>query len=889
MNIAYFQACTEASVANNMLLPFPRRIHTLWPRSFQWWTIGLGVILLTNLIILSSVPLLVKTYAVLVLTNLLPGTLWVAWLVGQSDEPPSWWEQSLYTVGAGYGSMVIPMLAISYLPGGVTRDQTLLIFDFLLVGLLALNHRQFVQRAWPVFILPAEKRSVSAFLRGLIFERRWLLVGLISLALTGGFFRFTHLGYSEFQGDEARVTLYASQVIEGYENELLIHRKGPAEILAPTAIYALTERLTETTARLPFALANFTALFALFLLGWRLFGPVAGWAAAMLLALDGYLISFARIAQYQSIVLLMAVLSVLLFDRLARHPKALTRYFTLGALFLTTGLLAHYEAALIIIPVVYLLWRIWRQGILAGQLVRALLVPAIGSGLVLASFYVPFVRTSDFRQTYSYIAGKRIGLGEVYNNLVDFFDRTTLYSSSYYVLTLISLAVIGLLQLYWHNLSGLLRWLAVGVVIAGLALTFRSATWLTVGHIDFTWVFFAVLLLAAWLMPNYSAEERMVWLWFGAPLLVALFFTAVPNTHVYNFFMAWGLLAGKVIADGWQWIAKRFPLRLAQVTAISVALAATLVFGFYEYWYFVDHDVEVLRTWPVNRPWGYWVTYNMPVDVAVFGFPLKNGWKAVAGLYAAGILQGNYATNATDTVAKWYTRGANNCSRDAPNYYILVNRAEPTRAEETAKLRKQLEADHDLFGTVLVHNQPRLEIYKAGKTGLTPQQFPLKPYAARFNRRLADPDLEANGPVGQPVIQHPLNIRLGNSIWLKGYTLYQTVTKPRDTLPLTLYWQTTQPLNEDYMVFVQLIDLKDLHKAGQRDGQPGCDQYPTTTWLPGDIIADPYTIPIEPNARTGEYTLLIGLYTNAERLPVYTANGHAQGNQVELTKVRVTR
>lgn len=168
----------------------------------------------------------------------------------------------------------------------------------------------------------------------------------------------------------------------------------------------------------------------------------------------------------------------------------------------------------------------------------------------------------------------------------------------------------------------------------------------------------------------------------------------------------------------------------------------------------------MLRTWPVNRPRGYWVTYDQPADVAIFGFPLNNGWKTVAGLYSTGILQGNYATNAPETVAAWYTRGANNCARDVPNYYILVNRVEPTRAAETAKLRQQLQSDHELLGTVLVRGQPGLEIYQAGKTGITPQTFPLEPYAARFDRILASPDLAANGPVGPLAIQHPLNIRL---------------------------------------------------------------------------------------------------------------------------------
>ncbi|MCX6046658.1 MAG: hypothetical protein NT075_16255, partial [Chloroflexi bacterium] len=238
-------------------------------RPFRWWFMGFVLVLL-NIIILSPVPLLLKTVAVLGLTNWLPGALVVYWLVRTSQAPPPWWEQSLYSLGAGYGCMIIPMLAVSYLPGGVTREQTLLVFDIGLLGLITLIHWRPTSQGRPE---AAQKPAASASrtaLPGPQIDRRWLLIGILSLALTGGFLRFANLDYAEFQGDEARVTLYSANVIQGYENALFIHRKGPAEILLPTVLYALTEQLTETTARLPFTLANFAALFALFLLGWRL-------------------------------------------------------------------------------------------------------------------------------------------------------------------------------------------------------------------------------------------------------------------------------------------------------------------------------------------------------------------------------------------------------------------------------------------------------------------------------------------------------------------------------------------------------------------------------------------------------------------------------------------
>ncbi len=81
--------------------------------------------------------------------------------------------------------------------------------------------------------------------------------------------------------------------------------------------------------------------------------------------------------------------------------------------------------------------------------------------------------------------------------------------------------------------------------------------------------------------------------------------------------------------------------------------------------------------------------------------------------------------------------------------------------------------------------------------------------------------------------------------------------------------------------------MQDFHKAGQRDGQPGCNNNPTTTWLPGDIIADHYTLPIEPDARPGAYTLLTGLYVGEQRLEVHTAEGQPAGNQLALTQISV--
>ncbi len=856
------------------------RTHTTQPARINapygyWWLATALLILSAHGILLTPAPLLLTALATLLLAALLPGMLFVEWLVGRSAAPPTPWERALYSVGVGYANMVIIMLGLSYLPGGVSHWQTLLAFDLVLGVLIVLLLRPRI---------PTPRPSPQPFA---IPFNRWLLIGLISLGLIGGFLRLANLGYAEFQGDEARLVLRAGEIIQGYENALFIHKKGPTETLLPTVIYVLADRLNEVTARLPFALANLTGLFALFLLGRWLFGPAAGWAAAILLALDGYLVAFGRVVQYQSIVFLMDVLVVLIFVRLWRHPKALTPYLTLAAILLATGLLSHYEAALVLFPVGYLLWRIWREGTTLATLARSLIVPILTGGLLLASFYLPFVLHPAFYDTYYYLTDYRMGGGSIFNHLAEFFARTTIYSSTYYALTLVGLTTVGLLARYRYIRPHWLGWLLGLGFVVGLIVTFWQPTWLQVGDTDWIWVFFTAALIGLWFTPHFPPGERMVWLWFGGPMILALFFTAIPNTHVYSFFIPWTLLGGMMLGKGWHWLVQRVHLPAARWVAIPAAVALIGIFGFYEYWLFVYNGVEVLRTWPEQRPRGYWTVYDMPVEVAIFGFPNNNGWKAVADLYDKGTLRGNYDTNTRDVTAEWYTRGRFYCPGDDLNYFMLVHPVEPTLNDEYLELRNTIEDQHQLYGEVFVQGEPKLRIYQRTSANLEPRQLNLEEYEARFDRELSSPRFERIGPVAPAMIRNPVNYRFGDSIWLRGYRFADDDARPGEVLQVTLYWETTAHIPLDYNVFAQVIDLSDLAKAGQSDSQPGCGLIETSTWLPGEIISDRHRLVMLPDARRGNYTLIIGLYLDEERLPIYNADGAELGTQLELTTVEI--
>jgi hypothetical protein len=126
-----------------------------------------------------------------------------------------------------------------------------------------------------------------------------------------------------------------------------------------------------------------------------------------------------------------------------------------------------------------------------------------------------------------------------------------------------------------------------------------------------------------------------------------------------------------------------------------------------------------------------------------------------------------------------------------------------------------------------------------------------------------------------PAIATTADVAFGHSTQLKliGYDLPPTALAPGNTLPVTLYWQALAEMKTDYTVFVQL-----LNDAGQvvaqADSQPLAGAAPTTTWLSGEILTDPYTLTLPANLPPGGYRLIGGLYDAATsaRLPV-TAGG----------------
>lgn len=827
-------------------------------------------------------PLWSKFIAALLITAWLPGYLLARLILGAPANAFERLELPLFAVGAGFGVQVVGMTLLSYLPGGIQPGQILLTFNSVTLALL-------IAFWWQVRMGRERAPLIPAPAAG---TRLWLAA--LAVVLVGAGLRFTDLGYSEFHTDEARILVLMAQAGEGYPNALMANYKGPAQVVIPGAAWLLAGRIDEAAARLPFALANLAGLLATLALGWRLFGGVAGFSAALLMAVSGYMIAFSRFLQYQSIVFLASLLVILLLWLVLQGVRrgdttGLVRRLTFGSFLFATSLLAHYDAAAITLAAAYLLWQLHAAGLPWAKWLRALVVPAVVGGAAVALFYIPFALYPGFGAAYTYTVDFRIGGSFPYNNLVDFFQRASLYNGSYYLLFLIMVTIGSLISLLTRRLTGVWAWLTGIAVVACVFLAFWQPESLqALGH-DWMWLLFALPIVAVWLLPAVTVAERMVWLWFGSMLLFALFIVALPRTHVYVFFIPWALAVGAGLGQVAVWLRRKVS---APVLAAAGGVAAVMLvglFGNYVYQVLVRTDVEVLRTWHVNKPAGYWHPFDEPTDVGIYGFPLRNGWKAVGAAYANGELEGMFRTNALAYVAEWYLAGQDVCPRH-DRYFALTSTVETTDDGYQDALRGELAQAYQPLANVIVNGQPRLAFFSRDAQG-EPAQWDDAAAAQFFDAQLATPQRGGyRGRVLSAAPQQATDYRLGDDqIQLVGYSLDKAAVAPGAQVQLTLYWRVLAPVYHSYTVFTQVIDPATNGKIGQRDGLPVCDWFPTEQWNPGDLIADPYQIDIAPDAAPGAYQVLVGMYdaANGQRLPVAGADGAPLGDAIPLAGITV--
>ena len=560
-------------------------------------------------------------------------------------------ERPLTAVGLTFLLAVIAVLLFHYLPGPMSRWAVLALG--VLLALLPLFIRMWTNADESgEGNGSADDANRGGFLRISMKKIREnpfkpALSALPLLLISTVLLRLVNLGYKEFQGDEGIILMRAAAALLGDDAELWLHQKGPVEILLPLLTWGSSGTITEFWARLPFLLANVAAIMAVMALAHRWFGRRVALIAELLLAINGFTIAFGRIIQYQSLVMLWGSLALLHADRYRQDGKQ--RDLLLVAAFLAGGLLAHYDAVLVVPAIVWLLWprlwplhqldwAVWGKGVLVG---------AVCLGL----FYVPFLLNPNFARTGSYLLQGRLQGGD---------------------------------EGSWLNWSGPAVWQMI---------TFYNSLYYTVGLL-------LLLLVGAWFWQR-GWEKTAVLLAFLVPLLFYTLVVIDPRTHIYTFFPAASILAALGADYLWQFVRVR-PRLSASYLQTAVFALFIAISTLYVILMFVDVTPERQRTWAENRPPFYPTTWDEPPLYGVFGFPHQAGWRAVAALP----LPWPYGSNEEEEVTQFYLADAPHTYCQNAETFILAQQVQdemPYDAAFVAGLHQQYE--------VTVNGRSSLKIY----------------------------------------------------------------------------------------------------------------------------------------------------------------------------------
>lgn len=131
----------------------------------------------------------------------------------------------------------------------------------------------------------------------------------------------------------------------------------------------------------------------------------------------------------------------------------------------------------------------------------------------------------------------------------------------------------------------------------------------------------------------------------------------------------------------------------------------------------------------------------------------------------------------------------------------------------------------------------------------------------------------------------PRLARFGDQIALNGFEIIGQAV-PGSEVEFVLYWQAERPPDDNYYVFVHLID-----EAGQpaaiHDSQPMNGRYATRAWQPGTTIRDSHALTLPTQLAPGTYQVFIGLYTRDTglRLPVWEDGVEQEEGRLRLTQL----
>jgi hypothetical protein len=132
-----------------------------------------------------------------------------------------------------------------------------------------------------------------------------------------------------------------------------------------------------------------------------------------------------------------------------------------------------------------------------------------------------------------------------------------------------------------------------------------------------------------------------------------------------------------------------------------------------------------------------------------------------------------------------------------------------------------------------------------------------------------------------PPISQRLALDFDHAVTLLGYDLPQRRVEPGEAIPLKLYWQSQQVAPKAYFVFVHGVD-REQKRLGGSDRRLS-EEKEFAFWYPGEIVADPWAVELEPETGASLVWLRLGLYEWREGEEIRPVPIYFEGDHIETS------
>ena len=699
------------------------------------------------------------------------------------------------------------------------------------------------------------KTSKQPAPRSLLPTSYFLLLVILLLAAA---LRFYHLDAQSFWNDEGNSARIAERTLD-----LIL--EGAAGDIHPPGYYLLLHYWRALFGQSEFALRSLSVVAGLvlivftYLLGRHLFGEVTGLMAAFLGAISPFAIYYSQEARMYALLAAASAASTYLLLRLlvndvGQKPGFFRKTWFLAYVLTTTaGLYIQYAFSFVLLVhnSIFGLW--WlamaRRSVYRGRCHREYhreyswrgswrwLVVWAGTQAVIVALYLPWLPIALRSLTGWSAAGRAYELGRALLDVLRVLSVGTTLPAGEATVALAGVVVLLLVGL-WPVLLALPPRVPPRVLVAGLVAVSkvegRSAEW-----------------------PR--RDDRVGWLGVASIALYLL----LPIILIFAFDLykpAWLKFLVVVLP----------PFYLLLAHGVENLTSLTL--------YALRNTQYAMR--------GAWCVVRGICYVSLLAALLPS----LHNLYFnPAYVRDDYRQIATDVAAA--LRPGDAIILDAPNQWEVFTYYYPDQDVYPAPYRPG-PARAEAFLTPLIERHRRLFVLYWGDAESDPRRL-IETWLAAHTYKASDiwygrVRLATYGVA--PLPEEPaiaLDARFGEAIRLSGYALAGDLFAPGDILPVTLFWETLASIPERYKVTIQLLD-----GAGQLvtqvDTEPGDGLALTTTWYPGQVLADRYGVPLPADLPSGRYPLIVGLYhtVSGERLPVIL-DGEPVGDHLSLGSVEV--